>query len=132
MTLLVVDSSALLAILFQETQSEACARCLVGASRVLISAANALECALKLGGDPAYDRSAELDPFLNRIGIEVREVDLAQYRAARAAHLAYGRGRHPARLNFGDCFAYALAKTLDAPLLFVGDDFSRTDIACAL
>lgn len=132
MSILALDSSAVLAILLEEPEAEMCSQRLVDASYAVISAANALECALRLGRDRADDRSGVLDAFIDRLGVEVRGMDLAQYRAARAAFSAFGKGRHPAGLNFGDCFAYALAKTLDAPLLFVGQDFARTDIASAL
>ena len=132
MTLLVLDSSAVMAILFDEPPASACITRLLDADAPIMSVASALECALVLSRDVSRDRVQELDAFIDQTGVELRPVDLAQYRAARAAFLAYGKGRHPARLNFGDCFAYALAKTIDAPLLFVGDDFRKTDIMAAI
>jgi len=74
-----------------------------------------------------------VDKFLDRYAVELRSVDETQLRIARIAFDRFGKGRgHPARLNFGDCFAYALAKSLGAPLLYKGDDFAHTDIAAAL
>lgn len=73
----------------------------------------------------------ELDLFIHRAGLEVAPVDVDQAGLARRAFRRYGRARHPAGLNFGDCFAYALAKATGEPLLFKGDDFARTDIAAA-
>jgi ribonuclease VapC len=70
----------------------------------------------------------ELDNFLRRGGIEIVPVDVDQVRIARDAFRRFGKGRHPASLNFGDCFSYALAKALGEPLLFKGGDFARTDI----
>ncbi len=75
---------------------------------------------------------AFLDRFLQAAAIELRPVDESQARLAREAFLRFGKGRHPAGLNFGDCFSYALARTLDAPLLFVGNDFGQTDVRAAL
>ena len=77
------------------------------------------------GSERDMDR---LDALLQTLVMTVTPVDLRQARLARAAFLVYGKGRHPAGLNFGDCFSYALAKAFDAPLLFIGDDFSKTDI----
>lgn len=75
---------------------------------------------------------AFLDRLLQAAAIEFHPVDASQARLAREAFLRFGKGRHPASLNFGDCFSYALAGTLDAPLLFVGDDFGQTDVRAAL
>ena len=74
----------------------------------------------------------DLDAFLDGLDVVVIAVSLRQARIARDAYRQYGRGNHPAGLNFGDCFAYALAKERDLPLLFKGDDFARTDVRSAL
>lgn len=79
-------------------------------------------------GDPAV---VGMDRFLQAVAIRVEPVTLDQLQAARAAFDTYGKGRHPAGLNLGDCFAYALARTTSQPLLFKGEDFARTDIAPA-
>jgi ribonuclease VapC len=74
----------------------------------------------------------DLDLFLAEAGVEIVPVTAAQARLAREAHRRFGKGNHPANLNFGDCFAYALAKERDLPLLFKGEDFTRTDLRPAL
>lgn len=76
-------------------------------------------------GDPG---EVEVDQFIHRLGVTVVSVTETQADLARTAYLKYGKGRHPAGLNFGDCFSYALAFSLQEPLLFVGDDFSKTDV----
>ena len=133
MTVLVVDTSAGGALLKSEPGWEAlAARLPAGASR-LPSVAGRGELSLVVAGRPGDAATlAFLDRFLQTAAIERRPVDEPQARLAREAFLRFGKGRHPAGLNFGDCFAYALARTLDAPLLFVGDDFARTDVRPAL
>jgi len=126
-----LDSSALLAILFGEHGSDRLIEALEGASGASMSAANVLECVMRLAPGPGLDQSDKLDALLALYEVRVTPVDAAQLRLARTAYLRFGKGRHPAALNFGDCFAYALAKSIDAPLLFVGDDFSKTDLASA-
>jgi ribonuclease VapC len=126
---IVLDSSAVLAILFGEPHSERLIDALEAAPASSISVANALECAMKLAPRPGVDESDKLDAFLALYEVRTTPVDAAQLRLARAAYLQFGKGRHAAGLNFGDCFAYALAKSLDAPLLFIGEDFTKTDLA---
>ena len=77
-------------------------------------------------------RSSDVDAILARLKLTVREITLDQLALARTAHDRYGRGKHPAKLNFGDCFAYALAKATRQPLLFKGNDFGQTDVTAAL
>ena len=101
------------------------------APRPLISAADLLETSIVLDGRIRADASAELDQFVADVGLEVEPVTLSQVHVARRAYRAWGKGNHPAALNFGDCFAYALAKTAELPLLYKGDDFPQTDIASA-
>lgn len=129
--MIVLDSSAVLAILFDEAGADRLIDALEAAPAASISVVNALECAMKLAPRPGLDDGDKLDAFVALYDIRLAPVDAAHLRLARAAYLAYGKGRHAAALNFGDCFAYALAKASDAPLLFVGDDFSKTDLASA-
>lgn len=126
--MIVVDSSALLAALFEEPQGQAISRVLAEADHLLMSPANVLECVLRLAPTPSENRSDLLDEFLSDYAVTAPPIDLEQLHLARAGFIAYGKGRHPAGLNFGDCFAYALAKSRDAPLLFVGGDFAKTDV----
>ena len=94
----------------------------------LISAANLLEAGIIIDNQSGPSAGRRLDAFVERAQIGIEAVTEAQVRIARQAYLDFGRGNHPARLNFGDCFAYALAKATGEPLLFKGDDFARTDI----
>ena len=128
---MVVDSSAIIAILLREPEAETFAECIGRHRDSVISAAKYVEVAMvarsrgKLGRDLVDAALAEVD-------IEIVAVSAALAREAADAFAAYGRGRHPAKLNFGDCFAYALAKSRDEPLLFKGGDFARTDLRPAL
>ncbi len=122
---MILDSSAVIAILRGEPEAPEFIELIAGAPVIRMSGANALECAIVLGADVDF----LLDRFLDAAAAQLEPVTTTQVSLARAAHRAYGRGSgHPARLNFGDCFAYALAKDRDEPLLFKGDDFSRTDV----
>jgi ribonuclease VapC len=93
--------------------------------------ANLLEAAIILDARIGHEDSSELDEFIAN-GLEVEPVTLDQVRVARQAYRTYGRGNHPAGFNFGDCFAYALARTTGLPLLFKGDDFAQTDVTPAV
>jgi ribonuclease VapC len=129
---MIVDTSALIAILRAEPDAEAFAVALAAAEAPGISAANYLETAIVIDGarDPVASR--QVDNLLLRGAITVEPVTVAQAHLARAAYRDFGRGSgHPAKLNLGDCFAYALAKDRDEPLLFKGDDFIHTDIEVA-
>ena len=128
---MIVDSSALLAVLFQETDAERFEE-LIAASHCRMSLANALESAIVVESRGNQEASELFDAFLVSSGIEMVPVSAVHSSAARTAWRRFGKGRHPAALNFGDCFAYALAKVLDEPLLFKGSDFSQTDIRSAL
>jgi ribonuclease VapC len=126
---MVLDSSAVLAILFDEPERRAFTSAIERDPRRFISAANLLESALiteSRRGEPA---GRELDLLLHRAEIQVVPVDVNQVELARSAWRRFGKGRHLAGLNFGDCFAYALAAASDEPLLFKGNDFVRTDVA---
>lgn len=130
--MIVVDTSALVAIMFREPERELFLRAIGTAAQCLISAGNHLETAIVLGQRRGSDAVKDLDTFIERAAIVTAEVSRAQIGLARAAYRSFGKGNHPAALNFGDCFAYALAKDLDAPLLFKGNDFSQTDLRAAL
>lgn len=130
--MIVIDSSAVLAVLLEESAADGILAKIKTASPLLMSTANVLECVMRLAPRNGQDRTGVLDRMLSGLPIQVIAVDEAQLRLARAGFMAYGKGRHPAGLNFGDCFAYALAMSRDAPLLFIGDDFRKTDIKIAM
>ncbi|MHB8530797.1 MAG: type II toxin-antitoxin system VapC family toxin [Caulobacteraceae bacterium] len=125
---MILDTSAILAILFAEPEAESFAALTVSATRPRLSVASYIECALRLDGLGLPDVSAQLDLLLERLGVALEPVTIEQAHAAREAARRFGKGRHPAALDFGDCFAYALAKTAGEPLLYKGEDFSRTDL----
>jgi len=129
---MVVDSSALIAIVFEEADAPEFERLLGAADRPLMSAANWFEATIR--ADNAKDRNASttLDGAVALFEIQIMPVTAEQASIARQAYRTYGRANHPAALNFGDCFAYALAKSTSRPLLFKGEDFSKTDIIAAL
>ncbi len=97
-----------------------------------MSAASFLEAGITRDSQAGAAAGRQLDAFLRRAGIAIEAVTVEQAHLARQAYLDFGKGRHPAGFNFGDCFAYALAKSLGEPLLFKGRDFSQTDIASCL
>ena len=127
--MIVIDSSAVIAILRRETDAEQFLEVIAKAPMRLVSSVNLLETSMVLAG--RADAWTDLDRFIERAMIKVAPQDAEQVEAARRAFLLYGKGRHPARLNLGDCAAYALAKVRNLPLLFKGDDFSLTDLARA-
>jgi len=128
----VIDTSAILAILFDEPEAEAFSIAVQQESVRLVSAATVLESALVLQKRSGDKAPQVLDRVIRELPVEIRGVDLEQLKWARYALETYGRGRHPARLNFGDCFSYALAKATGEPLLFKGNDFSRTDLTAVI
>ncbi|MFY8105559.1 MAG: type II toxin-antitoxin system VapC family toxin [Elstera sp.] len=125
---MVIDTSAIIAILLREPEAPHLARAIEEASPRLLSAANLLEASMVIETRKGEAAGRELDLFIYRAGIEIMAVDQEQAEIARIAWRHYGKGRHPANLNYGDCFAYALAKATGSPLLFKGDDFSQTDV----
>lgn len=134
--MIVVDSSAVAAIIFAEPDSHRLVERLTADRERVMSVASYVEVGTVLAGrrrsEPASAQD-ELDSFLTEAGIALAPVDETQARTALQARVAFGRGfGAPAALNFGDCFSYALAKVLDAPLLYVGDDFAKTDIETAV
>ena len=129
---MVVDSSALLAVLQQEKEAEAVSRALLQGQPRRLSAASFVEVSIVVEARYADAGIRELDSLLHRAAIEIVSVDEQQARLARDAFRLFGKGRHKAGLNYGDCFAYALAKSLDEPLLCAGNDFRLTGIAVVL
>lgn len=128
---MIIDTSAVVAIALNEPEAESYEQKVVDAPRRFMSAATVLEIAIVIEARLGEAGAAELDLWLHKAGVEIIAVDADQIAAARRAWRSYGKGRHPAGLNYGDCFSYALAKTRNEPLLFKGDDFSRTDIEAA-
>lgn len=128
---MVIDTSAIIAILLAEVDAERYTHAIEAAANSRVSAASYLEAAAVIDnfGDVLAPR--EFDRFIHRAGIEVVPVNLEQSELARQAYRDFGKGRHPAGLDLGDCFAYALAKYIDEPLLFKGSVFSRTDVRIA-
>ena len=128
---MIVDSSAVLAVLFAEPDAARYARAIGRASSCRLSAAAFLETAIVAESRGGAVAGHDLDVFLERAGMELVPVTPDQAQAARQAWRRFGKGNHPAGLNFGDCFSYALAETAREPLLFKGEDFALTDVEAA-
>lgn len=128
---MVIDTSAILAILFAEDDAERYARAIQEAVACSVSAASYLEAALVIDNRGGVIAGLQFDWFFRRSGITVQPVTFEQVQIARQAYRDFGKGRHRAGLNFGDCLSYALAKALDEPLLYKGKDFAATDIESA-
>lgn len=129
---MVIDTSALLAILFDEPAAPEIESAISEDSIRLVSAGSALEAAIVVEARFGEYGGRELDLLFHKAQFEVVSFDIEQMACARTAYRRYGKGRSPASLNFGDCFAYALAVTSGEPLLFIGDDFARTDVNAVL
>jgi ribonuclease VapC len=129
---MILDTSALLAILLREPEAADFARAMEGAEVVRMSVASYLELAIYIDRNGDEVRRAILDTFLEEFAIKLEPVTVEQARAARQAFQLFGKGRHAAGLNYGGCFTYALAKTAREPLLFKGQDFDKTDLVAAL
>ena len=130
---MIVDTSALIAILRDEQDAMIHARAIANAAIRRISAATYVETSAVIDASRDPIASRRFDDLLHEAQFAIESVTEVQARIAREAYRDFGRGSgHPARLNFGDCFSYALAKAMDEPLLFKGDDFTRTDITSAL
>jgi len=127
---IVVDASALVAIFEQEPEGAVLLERLSRAGSATISPVNFVEAGLILVGRGRFEHQSEYADHLVQLEIVITDLPLGP--DALAGYLAYGKGWHPARLNLADCFAYALAKALDAPLLYKGDDFAKTDVRSAL
>lgn len=128
---MVIDTSAVLAILLGEGEAAGFAQAIERAERCCISAASYVEAAVVIDCKGDAIASREFDRFMRRAAIEVEPLTFEQAQIAREAYRDFGKGRHAAGLNFGDCLAYALAKSRGEPLLFKGEDFARTDVARA-
>jgi ribonuclease VapC len=129
---MVLDTSALAAMLLGEPECDQFIAALAEAEDLLISAGTLLEASIVLQSKLGDDGLADLNELLATAGVRCIAVDLAQAHAARDAFARFGKGRHTAGLNYGDCFAYALAKVAHAPLLFKGEDFRQTDVMAAI
>jgi ribonuclease VapC len=130
---MVIDTSALVAILRAEPDAEAFARAIADADVCRLSAASYVEVGAVIDGSRDPVASRRLDELLEAARVRIDPVSTEQASIARAAYRDFGKGSgHPAGLNFGDCFAYALARVTHEPLLFKGDDFTRTDVSSAL
>lgn len=128
---MVVDTSAILAVLLDEPEAEALIRILAATPRCRMSAFSLLETAIVIEAKKGEAGGRELDLFLHKAQIEVVNFDAEQSKLARDGWQKFGKGRHPAGLNIGDCCSYALAICCGEPLLFKGDDFARTDVKIA-
>ena len=129
---MIVDTSAIIAILRDESDAENLSSAIESAEVRRVSAGTYVEAAIVVDANRDPVLSRRLDSFLHQALITVEPVTVEQARIAREAYRDYGKGRHRAGLNFGDCFAYALAKEKGEPLLFKGNDFRKTDIEPAI
>lgn len=128
---MILDSSALIAVLLKEAEERRITAAILAAPSCFISAPTLLETAIMFERRIGDQGAAELDRLVASLAIGITPFTPAQAAIARQAFRRFGKGRHSAQLNFGDCFAYALAKDRGEPLLFKGSDFSQTDIAAA-
>lgn len=129
---MVIDTSAVIAIMFQERERDEFVEILAQATSVTIAAGSIYECAIVAAAKKRDPTGSQLVlEFVDDLAMDVEPFDSKAIRQACQAYLRFGRGYHPARLNYADCFSYALAKARDEPLLFKGDDFARTDIVPA-
>lgn len=128
---MIVDSSALIALLLREEASARVSVTLARASVVRMSAVTLVETSIVMARYHRDAGSQRVDELVAEHGIAIETVTARQAYLARDAYGRFGKGRHPAALNFGDCFSYALARRYEEPLLFVGDDFTRTDVRVA-
>lgn len=129
---MVIDSSALVAILLGEPEADDFARAILEDPVRLMSSASLLESGIVAEARLGEPGAHELDMLIRQLDIEIAALDAGQVNEGRRAWRRFGRGNHPARLNFGDLCAYGLASTLEEPLLFKGDDFAATDLTPAL
>ena len=127
--MIVVDTSALLAVVLSEADGERCLVALRSEPELIISAGTAVEVGITAIGKAVPEAIAEL---IESLPLRIVPVSEAMANLAVEAFRVYGKGRHPAGLNYGDCFSYAAARHFDCPLLFIGNDFSRTDLRSAL
>lgn len=128
---MVIDTSALVAILQREPERRAFLDAIEAADTRLMSVATFVEMSMVVEARHGAEGLRDLDHFISRAGIDLVPVDVEQGRLARNAFSRFGKGRHRAALNYGDCFSYALATAAGEPLLFKGDDFGHTDVVAA-
>lgn len=129
---MIVDTSALLSLVFREEDCAEIEACMVSAESLSMSTANWFEGTLRTDRLTDQNVRERYDRYVSELSIYLTPVSAHHAQLARTAYQTYGKGIHPAGLNFGDCFAYALAKATSRPLLFKGNDFSQTDIIPAL
>jgi ribonuclease VapC len=128
---MIVDSSALVSVLLREAGHQAVLRKLRGAEIIFVGAPTAVETAIVLSARLGRDARQMIAGLFDTMDAEIVDFSEQHYRTAVAAYLRFGKGRHPAALNFGDCLSYALAAVTGLPLLYAGNDFSRTDVHSA-
>lgn len=128
---MVTDTSVLVAVLLGEPTADRLTAALEGAPTLRSSAVSLVEASMVMQGRLGDQGERELDLLIGRLRLEIVPVTVEQAELARTAFRRFGKGRHPAGLDFGDCFSYALARALGQPLLFVGGDFSQTDVLVA-
>ena len=129
---MIVDASAILAVLLDEPEKAKYRDILLMTPTLSMSPVNYLEAAVRADDRRHPGKGPALDVLLESFGIAIEAITSEQARTARQAYKTYGKGNHPARLNLGDCFAYALSKARREPLLFKGDDFRLTDVEAAI
>jgi len=129
---MVIDSSALIAVLLGEPEAKVFSEAMANAPKRLVSAFSALETSIVVESKKGEPGGRELDLLLHKARIEMVPINEEQFELARRAWRDFGKGRHPAGLNIGDCCSYALSKYSGEPLLFKGEDFSKTDVQSAL
>lgn len=129
---MIVDASALLAIVFGEEDGERFYTSLGRSAHSSLSPVNYVEAAIRADRDAHPGRGEFLDEIIQRFDVRLALITPEQAMLARQAYQRFGKGKHPARLNLGDCFAYALAVSRREPLLFKGDDFTKTDVEAAV
>ncbi len=128
---MIVDTSAIIAVLFNDDDAEVYAEAIARADSCRISAATLVETAIVVEAQTRDNGGRQLDAFIRRASIAIESVTEEQAYMARQAFIDFGKGRHRAGLNYGDCFSYALAKATREPLLFKGKDFAQTDLVAA-
>lgn len=128
---MIADSSALISMLFKEPGYELLLAKIQGAASLFVGAPTAVETAIVVSHRLRQDARSMLASFLYQLNAEIVEFNQQHYEAAVTAFLRFGKGRHPAALNFGDCMTYALASVSGLPLLCVGEEFARTGVQCA-
>jgi ribonuclease VapC len=128
---MIIDTSAIVAILFNEDDAQIYAEAISRADSCRVSAATFVETAIVVESQTKNNGSRQLDAFIRRAGITIEPVTEEQAHIARQAFTDFGKGRHPAGLNYWDCFSYALSQAMREPLLFKGKDFAKTDLSVA-